>query len=552
MLTSVPVQDLLARIPLTAHVVLFAGCGNGALATAYRAMNPRARLLAIEPDPVIAAQAIDWCDQVANADIADDTLPFDLSDGIDCIVYGQMLQVDDPWALIGRHASALSPAGSVLFFVPNIEYWRATERRLRGLATTDEWRQPGLTRTGVTDQCERVGLSVRDITAVEPDLEAAQWFSNALSPGLLALGIDTRDFGHRCAASHWVCRASLDPVQPMIVAGNMLKPVGGVSHVRVVHPFHALATATDVRASVVSSLEIKPPEDETPRIFVMHRPSLVGAEGLATLQKLSEAGYLAITEFDDHPDHFPMMRVGGDISFLGVHAVQTSTVAMAEALRKYNPEIAIFPNGIASLPKIVNFADPASLTFFFGALNRETDWQPLMPVINNVAKMAGSRLKFQVVHDRGFFDALETEHKAFTPICDYDAYSRILGGCEISFMPLADTLFNRAKSDLKFIEAGASRVAALASTVVYGDSVDDGRNGLLFRDPLEFQSRLLRLIAMPDLARSLADAARQYVAEERMLAYQVATRIGWYRSLWNRRDELEQARLVRLQRRLAA
>ncbi len=557
MTMSVSVLDMLPRIPLTARTVLFAGCGNSELARAYRAMNPKARLLAIEPDPLAAAHLVSCCDDVVNTEIPADALPFDPPDGIDCIVYGEIHKLSDPWTVLGRHCEALSPGGIVLLIVPNPEYWRLTERHLRGLyepaeAGHREPNQPGRTQAGLTSEFNRLGLSVHDITAVEPDPEAAQWFCNALSPGLSALGIDTNDFARRSAAGHWVCRASKDAVRPIIVAGNMLKPVGGVSHVRVVHPFEALATSTDVRASVVAALEVKPPEDDSPRIFVLHRPSLVGPNGLATLQKLAVAGYLAVTEFDDHPDHFPMMRVGGDISFLGVHAVQTSTPAMADALRKYNPEIAIFPNAIASLPEIRNFADPASLSFFFGALNREADWQSLMPVINNIARMAGSRLKFQVVHDQGFFDALETDHKTFTATCDYDTYSRILGGCEISFMPLGDTAFNRAKSDLKFIEAGACRTAALASNVVYGDSIDDGRTGLLFRDPIEFQARLLRLIAMPELARSLADAARQYVAQERMLAYQVAARIGWYRSLWNRRGDLEQARLARLRHRLAA
>ena len=75
----------------------------------------------------------------------------------------------------------------------------------------------------------------------------------------------------------------------------------------------------------------------------------------------------------------------------------------------------------------------------------------------------------------------ETPHKRFTPTCDYDTYMALLGQCEISFMPLGDTPFNRAKSDLKFIEAGACRVAALASHIVYADSIEDGRTGLLFR-----------------------------------------------------------------------
>ena len=36
-----------------------------------------------------------------------------------------------------------------------------------------------------------------------------------------------------------------------------------------------------------------------------------------------------------------------------------------------------------------------------------------------------------------------------------------------------------------------------------------------------------RLLATPEQARDLGDAARRYVAAERMLAYQVAQRTAW-------------------------
>jgi glycosyltransferase involved in cell wall biosynthesis len=198
------------------------------------------------------------------------------------------------------------------------------------------------------------------------------------------------------------------------------------------------------------------------------------------------------------------------------------------------------------LPEVRNFLEPQTLTLFFGALNRERDWAPLMPALNEVAEKAGGRLRFRVVHDQGFFDALRTPHKQFTPTCDYDTYLTLLGQCEISLMPLDDTPFNRAKSDLKFIEAGACRVAALASHIVYGDSIEEGRTGLLFHDAAQLRDRLLRLVAMPELASGLGDAARHYVAGERMLAYQVAPRIAWYRSLWARRAELNSALHARL------
>jgi hypothetical protein len=84
-------------------------------------------------------------------------------------------------------------------------------------------------------------------------------------------------------------------------------------------------------------------------------------------------------------------------------------------------------------------------------------------------------------------------------------------------------------------------VVSLASNVVYGDSVESNKTGLVFTDSLEMRSHLLRVLAYPEAARRLGDAARAYVARERMLAYQVAARMEWYRSLWARRDELNAA-----------
>jgi glycosyltransferase involved in cell wall biosynthesis len=554
---AIPVSDLLPLIPLAARAVVHVGCGRGELAAAYRQLNPKAHLLGIEPDALAASRAAAHMHQVSVTEGEADPLPFDLSFSIDCIVYNDISQhLQDPWAMIRRHSEVLSPDGVMLICVPNVEYWRLTDRRLRGGCEDEEtgWQHhrhaASFSMAGIRQQVRRAGLTLCDITPWEPDKDSARWFSDALTSGLSALGINAADYAGRAAACQWICRARKEPVREMILSGNMLTPVGGVSHVRVVHPLQAVGSDPAITTAVTDRVDTRRPTDGVPRIFVLHRPILTGEQGLNTLRKLSASGYLIVTEFDDHPDHFPMMRQGGDLSFLGAHALQTSTGAMAEILRKYNPEIAVFPNAVVSLPEVRNFTDPQRLTLFFGALNREKDWLPLMPIINAVAAEAGEHLRFEVVHDQAFFDALATKHKTFTPTCDYDTYLELLGGSELSFMPLSDTEFNRAKSDLKFIEAGACRTAALASSVVYGNSIEDGRTGLLFRDPTQFQCQLLRLIATPGLARDLGDAARRYVTDHRMLAYQVAPRIAWYRSLWTRRDGLEAARQARVQGRM--
>ena len=544
-------SDLLSRIPLSAKTILDVGCGTGSLAAAYRSLNPKARWLGIDIDPAAVAPHLD---RMVTMDVESGPLPFDVPDGIDCIIYDGILEhLRDPWAVIRRHAQSLTANGIMLICVPNAGYWRVAERLLRGTPAHHEapdrqcppsgWFGPDAMQRNLID----AGLTPAGATAREPDPEAAARFAASLALGLEALGIDPRDYTRRASASHMIWRAMKEPRQRIMVAGTMLEPVGGVSDVRVVNPLQAIATDPMVTAGVVERLETGQGGDGDPRIFVLHRPALQGPDGHNLLRRLTGAGFLIVTEFDDLPDRFDIMRRGGELSFKGVHAIQTSTVAMAAAVRPYNPEIAVFPNAVGSLPDIRNFADQKTMTLFFGALNRERDWLAFMPAINAVAAMAGERLAFQVVHDQAFFGALETPHKTFTPTCDYSTYLRILGGCEISFMPLADTPFNRAKSDLKFIEAASCRVAALASSVVYSNSIADGQTGSVFRDPVEFHARLLRLLAMPELARDMADSARRYVTGTRMLAYQVAPRIAWYRSLWSRRTQLQAARRERMQ-----
>jgi glycosyltransferase involved in cell wall biosynthesis len=307
-----------------------------------------------------------------------------------------------------------------------------------------------------------------------------------------------------------------------------------------------MGTDPTVRARIATPVSVIEQPDPPPRIFVYHRPLLAGEEGLQHIRELIGAGYVLVCEFDDHPDYIKVLQRPNIQNFRAMHAIQTSTEPLAVVLRRENPEIAVFPNAIHELDTPRNFTDPARLTLFFAGLNREEEWPPFLPALNAVAAVAGDRLRFHIVNDRGLFDALTTPHKQFTPLCDYATYRSLLAQCEFSFMPLTDGPFNRCKSDLKFLEAASCGVTAVASDVVYAGSIEDGRTGVLFRDAHELQQKLLHLIAQPDLARAMALAARAHVAEHRMLAYQVEQRVAWYRSLWARREALHQALLSRV------
>ena len=58
-------------------------------------------------------------------------------------------------------------------------------------------------------------------------------------------------------------------------------------------------------------------------------------------------------------------------------------------------------------------------------------------------------------------------------------------------------------------------------------------------------SALRGLLAAPERARAIGAAARDWVRANRMMASQVPGRLAWYRSLWERRAELDAAMLRR-------
>jgi SAM-dependent methyltransferase len=542
--------ELLEKIPLTAKTVLDVGCAHGALGAEYLRRNPNARVLGIDSNPGAIADAKARITEAFCGDVEQYPMPFSVPEGIDCIIYGDVLaQLADPWAVITEQVKYLAPGGTVLVCMANVENWMLAGRLLTGKFDYEE--QGLLDRTHLRWFTSRMmgralqaaGLDLADLAPRPMDWGQAEKFVQAMTPGLTALGVDPAEYLNRAGPLQYIWRARKSAPVRIEVNSTMLAPQGGVSDVRVVEPLRALRSDSAVFGFIGTEAELAPRLPDAPRIAVLHRPLLMGESGLARVRALIDKGYVVVSEFDDHPVFMRERGVNLDdvLTFRAVHAVQTSTPALAETLREQNPEVGMFPNGIFELPPVRNFADPEHLTLFFGAINRGPDWAPLMPALNEVARAVGDRLKFFVLHDEAFFNALQSPHKTFEPMADYPAYLRMLGAADIAFMPLEDNEFNRSKSDLKFIEAGAARVAALASRVVYGGVIQDGRNGLLFGDAMELRAGLLRLLAYPEATRRLGDAARAYVARERMLAYQVAARSAWYRGLWARREALTAA-----------
>ncbi len=545
-------RDLLYRMPLSAKSVLDVGCGTAATGLEYKRMNPNALYFGIEADPDASAMAAGRIDYVAGVDVEANLLPFG-EQRFDLIVYGDVLEhLRDPWAVLKAQVTMLNPGGLALICMPNVEHWSFVYRLLNGswayepIGLFDQTHLRWFSASGTKHALQLAGLLPYDVIARNFDVEASAAFVEKASPLLEAIGVDPAEYQGRATPLQYVWRAAATIKQRLNVVSTMLPPVGGVSHVRVTQPMRALAAEPDLFCHVLSNNDMPAFEADSPKIFIFHRPLLVGEEGLRPIRQLIEMGFLIVCEFDDHPDFLPVLQRPDVQNFRAVHAVQTSTAPLAEVLGQRNPEVAMFPNAIDHIEVARNFDDPDTFTLFFGGINRDLDWPDWVDALNELAAELGPRLQFCIVNDEALFSALTTEHKRFTPLCDYETYLDLLARSEVSFMPLRDTLFNRCKSDLKFLEAAAARVVSLASPVVYGSVIEDGRTGVLFHNADELKAKLRGLVEDRARAQAIAEAAREYVARHRMLAYQVSERSAWYRDLWSRRHALRADLLARV------
>ena len=298
-------------------------------------------------------------------------------------------------------------------------------------------------------------------------------------------------------------------------------------------------------------LQLQPASSQLPRLVIFQRQKLTVAESLPMLRQALQSGAVLVGEMDDDPNHWPEIAANRNLQFRAMHAMQVSTEALAAEMRRHNPEVAIFANAVESLPAATPHwpinGDGQPLRLFFGAANRGADWAPWMGALNQVLGADPGGWWVEVVHDQAFFDALATPQKTFTPTCSYGDYRQVMARCHMAWLPLADTGFNRMKSDLKFVEAASHGLAVVASPVVYGGSVQPGKTGVLVTTPAELvavSGRAWRLD--PQRAQQIGQQARQWVRASRLQKCQTRQREAWYRQLWQRRQELTAALLERV------
>lgn len=511
--------ELLRVLPVDARLIIEINDNpNQDVKLAYLRINPECQYLQISPHQNLTKTRI-----------------YDENTKLDGLVYNCVqFQLEDFARLINDCSRWLKPNGQVIANIPNSEYWR----RVVNL-------QPdslGLTLQEIRSHFNQGGLYIYEVRTKGDRTEEFNQFLNRLKSANPCSPGDLKQLSAQTVSEKYLVRSikSSNPPRRLLIQTAIMAPTG-CDRIRVLDPDRFSATLPGVRTfASIKSARIIPTIPQEAKIFIWQRTIMSEREHLSVLKRLLQENYLIIAEIDDNPLRRQEYADHNYLSYRGCHGVQTSTKPLGVFLQQFNPNVAVFPNQLTELPPPRHYPKTENISIFFGALNREKDWEPIISSINKILQKNSGRILMQVVHDRKFFEALATDQKTFEPFCNYNRYLEILHNCDIALLPLTPTPVNLMKSDLKFLECAGNGVAVLASPTVYELSIQPGITGLIYRTIQQFETHLNRLIDNNKFRQKIANNAYNWVKQNRLLCHHYQQRRHWYLQMCDRLPELNQ------------
>lgn len=214
--------------------------------------------------------------------------------------------------------------------------------------------------------------------------------------------------------------------------------------------------------------------------------------------------------------------------------VTVSTETLKKRFQPYNKNIAVIPNAVDFdlWPQIKKPSDGLIRIGLFGSNSHYGDWREVAQVLRDILEEfpnvrlvlnawyigkggQGSSLEElekevqfpDYMHAHNLIDNVQTE--IYEP-CEIQDWAQWVAdrNIDIALAPLKDTLFNKSKSNLKYLEFSALRIPGVyAHLEPYADDIEHGYNGFLASNPVEYKRYLKKLIQDAELRQTMGNRA---------------------------------------------
>lgn len=203
--------------------------------------------------------------------------------------------------------------------------------------------------------------------------------------------------------------------------------------------------------------------------------------------------------------------------------ITVSTPPLRDVVAKYNGHIAIMPNtvdprihaNIRGRQKEARHTKDIRIYWGGGAGH----YADLLMVKDDVLRLFRDDERIKLVFSN-FVPAWAADLPPFRvfmiPFAHFNVYARVLKSicADIAIAPLVDTVHNRSKSHVKYLDYAMADVPGVYSDLPPYDSVMDGVTGLKVKSGETWYGQIKRLIQDADLRKSIAVAAKQHVLSD--------------------------------------
>jgi glycosyltransferase involved in cell wall biosynthesis len=202
----------------------------------------------------------------------------------------------------------------------------------------------------------------------------------------------------------------------------------------------------------------------------------------------------------------------------------TTTEALAEELQKYVSDVTINRN-VAS-EQMVKLSEEAlkrnfnkngnkvKIGYFSGSITHNPDFAIVLPALVRLMEKY-SQVELLLVGELDIPVELKTfkERITVSKMINWQKLPDLISEIDINIAPLEDTIFNRAKSENKWIEASLVKVPTVASRVgAFEKMIENGKTGILCENTVEdWYGKLELLVQNLNIRTELAENAHHYV-----------------------------------------